>query len=348
MSNLELGGDVVLHGRVGGRDFEQRYPVKLVASDARGNAFVERLYAGARILDLERDGTDAAKKEAVALSSRFSVASRYTSLLVLESEAMFRAFGLDNRRTATTFTGDEEAESSAADGLLDVGAEDDLLARDGKDTTSGMGMLGAGRGAGSASGGSLSSTDAFGAAEPAPSFDSAPSTSRAAPKPAARPTPTVAPPYDRPPTKKEREEVFVPQPRRRMIPMRKVWRRHGEIVTSRLTPRNASESAVGEAERELSRNENRRESLKKLYVLMLQSAAIERAGALSVRWSEKEPLDPEAITARADVLAASGDRAAAIRVLGSVIDVRPGRGSSFRAIVCPATVSTMSSSSRTL
>jgi hypothetical protein len=109
-----------------------------------------------------------------------------------------------------------------------------------------------------------------------------------------------------------------------MIPMRKVWRRHGEIVTSRLTPRNASESAVGEAERELSRNENRRESLKKLYVLMLQSAAIERAGALSVRWSEKEPLDPEAITARADVLAASGDRAAAIRVLGSVIDVRPG------------------------
>ena len=34
--------------------------------------------------------------------------------------------------------------------------------------------------------------------------------------------------------------------------------------------------------------------------------------------------DPEAITARADVLSASGDRAGAIRVLGSVIDVRPG------------------------
>ena len=76
MNNLELAGDVVLTGRLGGRPFEQRYPVKLSASDARGNVFVERLYAAARIQDLERDGTDFAKKEAIGLSSRFSVASR--------------------------------------------------------------------------------------------------------------------------------------------------------------------------------------------------------------------------------------------------------------------------------
>ncbi|HEX6273076.1 MAG TPA: FecR domain-containing protein, partial [Polyangiaceae bacterium] len=93
MDNLELSGDVVLRGMVGARPFERRYPVKLVASETRGNAFVPRLYAAARIADLEREGTAEAKRAAIALSSRFNVASRYTSLLVLESAAMFKAFG---------------------------------------------------------------------------------------------------------------------------------------------------------------------------------------------------------------------------------------------------------------
>jgi hypothetical protein len=36
----------------------------------------------------------------VALSQRFRVASRYTSLLVLESPAMFRAFGVERNTAA--------------------------------------------------------------------------------------------------------------------------------------------------------------------------------------------------------------------------------------------------------
>ena len=51
---------------------------------------------------------------------------------------------------------------------------------------------------------------------------------------------------------------------------------------------------------------------------------VERANRTAERWSNKEPLDPEALTARADLAARGGDRALSIKILGSVVDVRPG------------------------
>jgi hypothetical protein len=109
-----------------------------------------------------------------------------------------------------------------------------------------------------------------------------------------------------------------------MIPMRRTFERTGEIFVDRFAPRAASSSAISAAELDVERNENRRESVKKLFALLLRAGDIDRAARVSRRWSDKEPLDPEAITARADVLAASGDRTEAIRVLASVVDVRPG------------------------
>ncbi len=321
MNNLELRGDVVLRGKVAGQPFEQRYPLELSASDARGNAFVPRLYAAARIADLERDGSDAAKKEAVALSSRFAVASRYTSLLVLESEAMFRAFGLDNAGPAARFTGEEEAEEGSADGLLDVGADDDA-----SEASSGLASLGA-SGVGSfGPSGAASKASSGRAAEP---LRSAPAS---APRAAATAGPAPAPAAEKAADKKEarpvdRDALLVPDdpppPRRRLVPMRKVWRRFGTVDANASTPKAASPSAIAEAEQALDRDPNRREALKRLFILTLQGGGAERALSLAERWSEKEPLDPEAITARADALAAGGDRARALRVLGSVIDVRP-------------------------
>ena len=69
-----------------------------------------------RIADLERNGGAEAKKEALALSTRFAVASRYSSLLVLESEAMFRAFGLsaaNQARGSLAKTWPEQSEAKA-------------------------------------------------------------------------------------------------------------------------------------------------------------------------------------------------------------------------------------------
>jgi tetratricopeptide (TPR) repeat protein len=59
-------------------------------------------------------------------------------------------------------------------------------------------------------------------------------------------------------------------------------------------------------------------------VLYELSGDLRRAAELAEHWSDKDPLDPEALTARADLAAQHGDRNLAIRILGSVVDVRPG------------------------
>src|SRR5450432_142002 len=113
-----VDGSLIVRGKVGDAPFEQRYPVHVSARDNAGNAFVPRVYAAARIADLEQNGGADAKKEALALSTQFAVASRYTSLLVLESEAMFHAFGLNASSQAHAFTGEDLAEKSDTEGEL--------------------------------------------------------------------------------------------------------------------------------------------------------------------------------------------------------------------------------------
>ena len=134
LNNAQVTGDAVLRGTINGRPFEQRYALDVTASDSSGNAFVPRLFAGARIADLERDGSDGAKREAVALSTRHGVASRYTSLLVLESEAMYKAFGLDSAHKAPEYTADLDAEGTSASGeLAQADEQEHARAKDDRD-----------------------------------------------------------------------------------------------------------------------------------------------------------------------------------------------------------------------
>ncbi|HEY0468886.1 MAG TPA: VIT domain-containing protein, partial [Polyangiaceae bacterium] len=126
MDSDTVDGKLTVRGKLGDTPFEQRYELHVAASDSAGNAFVPRMYAAARIADLERNGAAEAKKEALALSTQFSVASRYSSLLVLESEAMFRAFGLDAANHGPRFTGEELAEQSDALAELPVDDAQDL------------------------------------------------------------------------------------------------------------------------------------------------------------------------------------------------------------------------------
>jgi tetratricopeptide (TPR) repeat protein len=341
MASDSVDGELIVRGKVGDAPFEQRYPVHVAATDSPGNAFVPRVYAAARIADLEQNGGSAAKTEAIALSSRFAVASRYTSLLVLESEAMFRAFGVDAAHDNRRFTGEELAEKSDAEGELPVpvtDAEDafdaaqnaaaratDSTSLDKKSASSARGGFGS-----NGSNGALGSMPATGAAEPAPlALPKA-----AAPAPLKRadsddgfaeppPAPSSAPaeraqradPFEDPPFR---------EPPRRMIPMRRVWDRKGTIHTGDLVPRTASINAVADAERALAAEPNRRSALKKAYSLYSLRGDLDRATALVERWLSKEPLDPEALTARADLAARRGDRELAVRLLGSVVDVRPG------------------------
>jgi hypothetical protein len=131
----------------------------------------------------------------------------------------------------------------------------------------------------------------------------------------------------------EDSAVLVPRPRpRTMIPMRRIWERKGEVLTDRFVPKAASGSALTDAERELSRDDTRRQSLKKVFALSSAAGDLGEAARLAARWLEKEPLDPEAITALADVEARRGHRDAAIRMLGSVLDVRPGDTASHKRL----------------
>jgi tetratricopeptide (TPR) repeat protein len=105
--------------------------------------------------------------------------------------------------------------------------------------------------------------------------------------------------------------------------MRKVWDRVGHVVTPAAVPASVTADALAAAERDADGDGNRG-AVKRLYTLELLSGNLDRAGAVAERWSLKDPLDPDALTARADVAAARGDRDLAIRILGSVVDVRPG------------------------
>lgn len=365
LDNMQLQGDAVLRGTLNGRPFEQRYPLDVSASESGGNAFVPRLFAGARIADLERDGSDGAKRAAVALSTQHSVASRYTSLLVLESEAMYKAFGLDNQRKAPEYSADLEADGSSASGELalsedeakDAKKEEVAMATPATKPKAVSGPVGnSSRGGGGsirpgASGGGLGGIGQSGrAAEPMNPFDSAPgapTSPRFAP-PAPEPAPSAlspAPAREREAPSKKRaldmaiDDGFVLEqrprplpPQRRMIPMRRIWERKGEVFTDRFVPKAASGSAASDAERDLLRDESRRSALKKAFALSSAAGDISQAARLAERWLEKEPLDPEAITALADVEARRGHRDLAIRMLGSVLDVRPGDTSSHKRL----------------
>ena len=336
MDSDQVDGSLIVRGKVGDAPFEQRYEVHLTASDTAGNAFVPRLYAAARIADLEQNGGAEAKKEALALSTRFAVASRYSSLLVLESEAMFRAFGLDAADRSSRFTGEDVAAQSDAKGELTIDDADDGLDLNSTGASSALGATEKKGTAGSA----LGPFGSLGTGGPS-AQDSAPAPAKAkasAPSPAARAAsaPMLDEGFAQPPPAassavlarkpqpiEEEPELRRSRPMRRLVPMRRVWDRKGQINTAERAPRTASITAVADAERALSAEPDRRSAVKKAYSLYAISGDVGRASSLVERWVNKEPLDPDALTARADLAARRGDRELAVRMLGSVVDVRP-------------------------
>jgi ferric-dicitrate binding protein FerR (iron transport regulator)/tetratricopeptide (TPR) repeat protein len=352
LAGANAAGTIVLRGKLGARDFEQRYPVRIVPSSGAGNAFVPRLYAAVRIADLERDDAPEAKQRTLELSRRFNVASRYTSLLVLESAAMFRAFGLDNTRTTPEWTGEEASEGTSSDGeiaLGGLGTEGEKASKGGKKMAGPMPSARPMTGKAEASDMLL---DGFGkggggraapAAEaPAPATGSmdrlmSRSSSRAkagtvydfeddeSPRKIDRQTAERErlQQIEREAAARRQQQLEMAMRNRRMIPMRRIWDRVGAVVTDRLEPRGAGRTAIASLESRLDADENRRDLVKRLYTLHLLADDVDQAADAAERWARKAPLDPEALRARADVAARRGDRDGAIRMLGSVVEVRP-------------------------
>jgi hypothetical protein len=324
MAGASVVGDVVLRGRIGNQAFERRYPLRLSPSRDSATLFVPRLYAGIRMDDLERDGSAEAKRDAVALSTRFNIGSRYTSLLVLESEAMFSAFGLDRSKNAAKWSGEEVAdetasESEAARGDLTPPARDDS-GPFAEPPPNAYGAAAPKKKAASAADSNFEREEEFLGASRGASAAAAPAPPAPAPAAARRPVDPVL----RPDVPLEFEPRPNPFPRRRMVPMRRVWKRVGNVSSERLVPKAASFEALARAEHLSLSDADHRDPLRKLYSLQLLASDTEKAERTLERWLTRDPLDADALTARADLAARRGDREVAVRLLGSVIDAHPG------------------------
>ncbi len=347
LTSSRVQGEAVLRGQVAGEEFEQRYPIEVVANLGEGNAFVPRLYAALAISELEGSMDESARRRSIELSTRFSVASRYTSLLVLESPAMFKAFGLDNQRSVPEWSGELESQKAETWGA----APADAYAADGAATEGGVGNASGGRAAAKSSssrrslgrasapldGSDKDSSFELGfpeqsMAEPKKAMPASPGSARAERERSLPgwgvddelPPPAIGGPrlYPMPPPMAP--PMPPPMLPRRMIPMRRVWDRVGQIDVAPGAFDFAAASSRTSLEARVRERAQSREALKELYVFDFLAGDLERAAESAELWSEKDPLDVDALTARADLAAQRGHRDLAIRILGSVVDVRPG------------------------
>ncbi len=299
MLRERVEGDVVLRGTVGGEPFEQRTPITLVATDAPGNAFVPRIFAANRIADRELVAGEAARAELVDLSRRFSVPSRFTSLLVLESEAMFHAFGIDRaRREQASWTGNDLATGVVAAGEKSKDSRDkeekaDLAAElEAPGQSAGPLALGSGSGA---SGPQL----------------------RAAPAPAAKAMEAPADlgaRDDKPRAAAPAWEPSIsPRARGRGEWMKRVWRR--VAVVSEATGSVVPADKLSAARAALLAAPDERNRHRELARLLSLQGDLDELEAVLTRWNERDPLDADAVAWRADLAARRGDRAGALRIL---------------------------------
>jgi Ca-activated chloride channel family protein len=85
-------GEVKLHGDLGRASFTR---AKAIPPAETTSPVAARIWAGARIAELEGSADPAAVAEVMALSKRHHVMSRRTALLVLENDRMFAEFGIE-------------------------------------------------------------------------------------------------------------------------------------------------------------------------------------------------------------------------------------------------------------
>ena len=330
----EVDGEVVLRGTVAGEAFEARYPITVRATEDAGNAFVPRLFGAARIADLDASGEPGARAEMVALSQRFHLASRYTSLLVLESPAMFRAFGVTRTEGGVTWTGESEALATATPspdpgaGELEASADE---ANAPGDTAANSGVLGALASRESAQSTGHSTRDR--ADQP---MGGAGGFAQATPRPMAAPAPSV--PMAEAPATAATEPMLDdlgrmgPAARARRMEMqrpwaggrwlRRTWVRRASVNAGGATTASL-QSRIESARQALSANPDSRDRHRELFRWLSVAGELDEAATVAGRWIARDPLDADALMRLADVAARRGDRLRAMRWLGGVADVRP-------------------------
>jgi hypothetical protein len=322
-------GDVVLRGTLAGEPFEARWPIDVHATGDEGNAWAARAWASMRVADDERTGDGDARTEAVSLSHRFRVPSRFTSLLVLESEAMFHAFGIERAEHAFEWSGESEGASvqmgaiaaKEEAGPKDLGGLALPMAR-GADKKvlnfdESASEYGGGGGGGFARMRAAPASAGMAQAETATPAPAAPAATAS-----AMATAPLIPP-EAPRTKAARlatnaaaDEPWM-DPNRHGRWMQRVWFRTAAITPGGVGVVDAHKLEAARAA--VAATPDARQAHEALAKLLVQLGDAGELDSLAREWSSRDPLDADAIALRATVRARRGDRDGALHVFSGVL-----------------------------
>lgn len=315
----DVQGDVIIKGTVGNEKFEQRYPLKLAVSAGAGNRFVPRLWASLAIEQLERNGKGEDRARIVALSQGYGVMSKETSLLVLESAAMFEAFGVDRSVPSAKFTGQESLDEVVSTGSLAIAEAQGKASGDGRAADANKDFS------------KKADSERSGVATKAPMAKPA------SPRKPAEPTMgmddaggTFAPPATAP--RMDRDRRGFGGGRGGMFQMRRSWVRVPSVSAyDNVNP--AITKAIGDAERALAKAPDSRERHRALVQALSYAGEIDRAHAVAAKWLDRDRLDPQALGYQADLLGRDGKRDEALRLLAGVIDLDADRVATHERMV---------------
>lgn len=331
-----IEGDVVLRGTLAGEAVERRWGLELAVEEAAGNAFVPRLWAERRIAELSAKDDLGTKAEIVRISQAHHVLSRHTSLLVLESPAMARAFDVHAKEVVADWSGDLAAATKTGTLLANEGG----LAgpTDPNEPTDPTGHEQLTRASADAPD---KEAKAYKAAEVADNelqdgdgFNQLRGKSEDlgggrsgvgdlakgdwAPDPAPLQPPKTVPmrPADE---WRERDRGG------RWVAMKKVWFKEATIGEHRNHDDAAAERELSAREDKLDQEPESRERTMALVRWHLRMNAPDAAEKLALRWIEKDRMDPDALIALADVAALRGDLERSKALLSSAVEADPHR-----------------------
>lgn len=294
----DVAGVITLTGTLHGQPFERKYQVALKPRPHAGNAFLPRLWAERRIDDLQREGGETRREEIVSLSRHHHVLSRHTSLLVLESPAMAKAFGVEDTRPKVEWTGEEAAHKDESADLSPPtakksAAQPSVSMRPMRRADSDM------SGAHDLGGGGGSSV----AAERQPPMDAR----------LGRRLPRGRGPMMR-------------------VAVRKVWyreaaltRHRGELVSDKMELERRKER--------LDAKPASRERTRDLVRWHIRLGDLDAAERLARHWLEKDRLDAGALVELAGMAALRGDSRLSQEFLASAVDVDPGSAEAHSRLV---------------
>ncbi|MBU1220999.1 FecR domain-containing protein [Myxococcota bacterium] len=293
-SGEKLEGDVEISGDFSGMEWKRTYKINMKGSTEKGNAFIPRVWAEKRITELQKNNDDTSRKEIVEISTSHHVLSRYTSLLVLESPAMAKAFGVKDTRPAVEWSGHEGSSSDETTTLLDK-------------STPHPASKGAGMGMSKRS--LKMDDDEMESRKSVMSQDMV--MDEKAPSAPAKSESMRRPPRNR--------RFFG---RRRMIRMKKQWYRTAAIY--RKIDSAASDWSDIQAKRAaLNLKPESRDRMISLIRSLIRGGDLKEAEKLTEKWLEKDAMDAQALVTLSDIQVLAGDVKKAKEFLASAIDVDP-------------------------